>query len=83
MKILQNRIKQLITDMDNKQRSDYKGSPKNYNPFTPYKFATETGICTNTIYKFIKDPNAIPSSANLKKICETFQINPSEILELM
>ncbi|MFM6152390.1 MAG: helix-turn-helix domain-containing protein [Sphaerospermopsis kisseleviana] len=40
-------------------------------------------ISLNTIYALCNDQNKLPSEATLRKICESYQIQPGEILALV
>lgn len=51
------------------------------NGITPYKFKQDTGISLQTAYALYNNPNRIPRMSVLDKICETYQIQPGEILE--
>lgn len=62
---MRNKVKQFI---------DAKG-------ITAYQFIKETGIAPGTGYKLYKDPKHMPSPVVLEIICDTYEIQPNEILE--
>ena len=48
---------------------------------TPYRFQKEVGIATGTAYALYNNPNQLPSSTVLSKICDTYKVQPGELLE--
>lgn len=48
---------------------------------TAYQFIKETGIAAGTGYKLYKDPKHRPSPDVLEIICDTYEIQPNDILE--
>lgn len=46
-----------------------------------YRFKVETGIANRTAYDLYNKPYHLPSPEVLSKICDTYQIQPSEVLE--
>jgi DNA-binding Xre family transcriptional regulator len=48
---------------------------------TAYRFRIDVGIAQRTAYDLYNNPNQLPSSTVLSKICDTYQVQPSEILE--
>lgn len=48
---------------------------------TPYRFKQDVGIAQRTAYDLCNNPSQIPSSTVLAKICDTYRIQPGEILE--
>lgn len=62
---LRNRIKELI---------DSRG-------ITRYQFCKETGLTQNTGYRLYKDPDYIPGSDALLKICKAYKIQPGAVIE--
>ncbi len=47
----------------------------------PSHFSKQAGIAENTAYTLYKDPYKKPNSTVLDKICDTYRIEPSEILK--
>lgn len=47
---------------------------------TPYRFAQETGITSNTVYALYHNPNQRVGAAVLEKICATYKVQPNKIL---
>lgn len=47
---------------------------------TPYRFSQETGIALNTAYALYKNPQQRPGAAVLDKICDTYKVQPNEVL---
>ncbi len=45
-----------------------------------YEFRKRTGIAQRTAYDLYNTPEQLPSSSVLKKICNTFRIQPGIIL---
>lgn len=48
---------------------------------TAYQFIKETGIAPGTGYKLYKDSKHRPSPDVLEAICDTYEIQPNEVLE--
>lgn len=48
---------------------------------TVYRFIKDTGIATNTGYSLYRNDRHMPSPGVLAAICDTYQVQPSEILE--
>lgn len=46
-----------------------------------YKFMKDTGVAQRTAYDLCNNPMQLPSPDVLRKICNTYRIQPSEILE--
>ena len=61
---LRNRIKELV---------DSKG-------ITPYQFRKDTGLATNTAYNLYNDPDYIPGSSAMTKICEAYGVQPGDLI---
>lgn len=53
----------------------------NQRGITPYRFQKEVGIAVRTAYDLYNNPEQIPSSVVLTKICDAYEIQPGEILE--
>lgn len=47
---------------------------------TRYRFMKDVGIAQNTAYGLYDNPNQLPSSVVLSKICDTYKIQPGVIL---
>ena len=47
---------------------------------TPYELMKRTKISPTTAYALYNDPSQLPSSTTLTKICNTFRVQPGEIL---
>lgn len=47
---------------------------------TPYRFAKEVGITTNTVYPLYNNPNQRMGVLVLEKICDVYKVQPSEII---
>jgi DNA-binding Xre family transcriptional regulator len=62
---VRNKIKQFL---------DNKG-------ITPYKFRQDTGIAQRTAYDLYNNSEQLPSSSVLSKICDTYEVQPGELLE--
>lgn len=62
---MRNKIKQFL---------DSKG-------ITPYQFERDAGIAHRTAYDLYNNPDQIPSSTVLSKICNTYEVQPGELLE--
>lgn len=48
---------------------------------TAYQFIKDTGISENTGYGLNRDPNHLPSIKVIRTICDTYKIQPNDILE--
>lgn len=48
---------------------------------TPYRFQKDVGIAQRTAYDLYNNPDQLPSSTVLSKICDAYEIQPNEILE--
>ncbi|MDV3347633.1 helix-turn-helix transcriptional regulator [Leptothoe sp. ISB3NOV94-8A] len=48
---------------------------------TTYRFQKDVGIAVSTAYNLYKRPDQLPSSTVLTKICDTYEIQPNEVLE--
>ena len=48
---------------------------------TPYQFEKEAKVAHRTAYDLYNNPEQIPSSSVLNKICKTYEVQPSELLE--
>jgi DNA-binding Xre family transcriptional regulator len=48
---------------------------------TPYQFRKTTGIAQRTAYDLYNNPNQLPASTVLSKICDAYRVQPSEFLE--
>jgi DNA-binding Xre family transcriptional regulator len=48
---------------------------------TVYRFRLDTGIAQRTAYDLCNDPDQLPGSNVLSKICDTYRIQPNEVLE--
>jgi DNA-binding Xre family transcriptional regulator len=46
-----------------------------------YKFRKDTGIAQRTAYDLYHDPWQLPNSNVMTKICDSYQVQPSEIIE--
>ena len=62
---VKNKIKQFL---------DNKG-------ITPYRFRADTGIAPSTAYDLYNNPDRLPNSNVLTKICDAYEIQPGEVLE--
>jgi DNA-binding Xre family transcriptional regulator len=47
---------------------------------TAYKFRQDVGIAQRTAYDLYNNPAQLPSSTVLSKICDTYEVQPCEIL---
>ena len=45
-----------------------------------YRFRQEVGVAQKTAYDLCNNPDQLPSSTVLKKICDTYEVQPNEIL---
>ncbi|AFY88711.1 MAG: hypothetical protein CLLPBCKN_000851 [Chroococcidiopsis cubana SAG 39.79] len=50
---------------------------------TRYQFCKATGLSQNTVYRLYKDPNYIPGSEALLKICEAYSIQPGVLIKYL
>jgi len=48
---------------------------------TPYRFRIDVGIAQRTAYDLYNNSGQLPSSVVLSKICDTYKVQPGEILE--
>lgn len=48
---------------------------------TPYRFKLDVSIAQRTAYDLVANPEQLPSSTVLSKICGAYKIQPGEILE--
>ncbi len=48
---------------------------------TVYRFQKDTGIARRTAYDLTNKPDQLPAQPVLTKICDTYEIQPGEILE--
>lgn len=48
---------------------------------TPYQFERDAGIAHRTAYDLYNNPEQIPSSTVLTKICDAYRVQPGELLE--
>lgn len=46
-----------------------------------YKFIQDTGVAPATGYKLAKSPSYLPGIRVLEVICDTYQVQPGEIVE--
>jgi DNA-binding Xre family transcriptional regulator len=46
-----------------------------------YQFVKDTGLAPSTGYGLAADPSYIPSAKTMTTICDTYKIQPGEILE--
>lgn len=50
---------------------------------TPYRFGKDVEISQTTAYALVNNPDQLPSSTVLSKICDTYKVQPNEVLEWM
>lgn len=62
---VKNKIKQFV---DSKQIS-------------VYQFRKDTNIAQRTAYDLYNNPDQLPNATVLRKICDSYEIQPNEILE--
>jgi DNA-binding Xre family transcriptional regulator len=62
---MKNRVKQFVDSRD----------------LTVYRFIKDTGIAPGTGYKLYKNSKHMPSPTVLEAICDTYEVQPNEILE--
>jgi DNA-binding Xre family transcriptional regulator len=48
---------------------------------TAYQFRKDVGIAQRTAYDLYNNPDQLPSSTVLNKICDTYEVQPGELLE--
>jgi DNA-binding Xre family transcriptional regulator len=48
---------------------------------TRYRFGKAVGISQTTAYTLYDNPDQLPSSTVLSKICDTYEVQPNEVLE--
>jgi DNA-binding Xre family transcriptional regulator len=48
---------------------------------TPYRFGKDVEISQTTAYALVNNPDQLPSSTVLSKICDTYKIQPNDVLE--
>jgi DNA-binding Xre family transcriptional regulator len=48
---------------------------------TPYRFQRDVGIAQRTAYDLYNNPDQLPSSVVLSKICDAYKIQPGVVLE--
>jgi DNA-binding Xre family transcriptional regulator len=48
---------------------------------TRYRFGKAVGISQTTAYTLYDNPEQLPSSTVLSKICDTYGVQPNEVLE--
>lgn len=46
-----------------------------------YRFQRDTGISQRTAYDLCSNPDQLPGSNVLSKICDAYRVQPNEILE--
>lgn len=46
-----------------------------------YKFRKDIGVAQSTAYDLVNNPDRIPNADVLNKICETYRVQPGELLE--
>ncbi|GAB1540155.1 hypothetical protein NUACC21_28240 [Scytonema sp. NUACC21] len=61
---IKNRIKQFVDGMG----------------ITRYQFYKDTGIAPSTAYNLYNNPDWIPQVTALNKICDYYQVQPSELI---
>ena len=47
---------------------------------TPYRFRQDVGIAQRTAYDLYNNPDQLPSSTVLSKICDTYRVQPNDVL---
>ncbi|MEO1149292.1 MAG: helix-turn-helix transcriptional regulator [Cyanobacteria bacterium J06638_22] len=62
---VRNKIKQFLDSRD----------------ITRYRFMKDVGLAQATAYSLYDKPYQLPSSTVLSKICDTYEVQPGEILE--
>jgi DNA-binding Xre family transcriptional regulator len=48
-----------------------------------YQFRKDTGIAQATAYELYNNPKHLPSIRVLERICETYQLQPNEVIEMV
>lgn len=48
---------------------------------TPYRFGKDVEISQTTAYALVNNPDQLPSSTVLSKICDTYKVQPNEVIE--
>ncbi len=48
-----------------------------------YKFRKDTGIAQATAYELYNNPKHLPSIRVLERICETYRIQPNDVIEMV
>jgi DNA-binding Xre family transcriptional regulator len=48
---------------------------------TPYRFRADVGIAPKTAYDLTNNPDQLPSSTVLSKICDAYEVQPNDVLE--
>jgi DNA-binding Xre family transcriptional regulator len=48
---------------------------------TPYQFERDAKIAHRTAYDLYNNPDQLPSSTVLTKICDAYKVQPGELLE--
>ena len=48
-----------------------------------YKFRQETGIAPTTAYELYNNPKHLPSIRVLERVCESYEIQPNDVLEIV
>jgi len=48
---------------------------------TPYRFGKDVEISQTTAYALVNNPDQLPSSTVLSKICDCYKIQPNDVLE--
>jgi DNA-binding Xre family transcriptional regulator len=46
-----------------------------------YRFQKDAGIAVRTAYDLANNPDQLPSSTVLSKLCDVYEVQPSEFLE--
>lgn len=46
-----------------------------------YRFQQETGVAPRTAYDLYNKPDQLPSPSVLRKLCDTYQMQPNAFLE--
>ncbi len=85
-KKLVNTLKKFIETTNERRLAEHLrkfGTDDGYETFTAYRVSKDTKISLNTIYYLCNDEDKIPSERTLKKICEFYLAQPSELLSLV
>jgi DNA-binding Xre family transcriptional regulator len=48
---------------------------------TAYRFRQDVGIAQRTAYDLYNNPDRLPSSTVLSKICDAYEVQPNDLLE--